>query len=169
MKKILIVLCLMGLCFSLAACDPGSETLDEGELSLDLTAVELVFYENPEQEHFSSWVPDHSEDLRPFVPENMRVLQRLDTEKQEDFLRQLSQEEILSAYYAYDSPAGYCLKLTYANGEFLILNCNTQSRSHQGYIGSYSAEGEVLEFIGCFASYYSFEALVADYFADTAE
>lgn len=153
---ILIIGCLM-----LTACDPGRYHFSQEELS-DIVSVELVKYNNPKQKSFFSWIPDHSSDLKPFDESKLSVLETLSEDKIPQFIDTLLECDILSKYYAYDSPNGICLKLSYSNGDFLIIN--SQMPSFDGYIGKFSAAGKVTEFIGCFSNSNFFKTLVNDYF-----
>jgi len=164
MKKILAFLCMVSLCFAIAACDPAPSQLNYNDLAKDVVSIELIEYDNPDQKAFSSWVPDHSSKLLPFASSNAMVLEALDESAFEDFLMQLSEEEILSEYCAYNSPKGKCLKVSYESGDFLIISCNQNPPSFNGYIGYYSADGQVLDFIGSFSSYSSFQFLVNYHF-----
>ena len=164
MKKVVallsILLVLCALC-ALTACDPGTFYFDQEYLS-DIVSVELIRYDNPQQKHFISWVPDHTADLKPLDKNKISVLETLETDKISDFFDKLCECHILSTYYAYDSPNGICLKLNYSNGDFIIINC--AEKRYVGYIGNFTADGNVGEFIGCFSDYGSFEVLVNDYF-----
>ena len=164
MKKVatllLILLMLCSLC-ALTACDPGTFYFDEEYLS-GIVSVELVNYDNHNQKNFFTWVPDQSAKLKPIDMSKLSVVETLNQDKISDFFETLYKCHILDKYYAYDSPAGLCLKLNYANGDFIIINC--AGKRYAGYIGNFTADGNVGEFIGCFSSYYSFETLVNDYF-----
>ena len=155
---ILLVLC--SLC-AFAACDPTTIYLDNEYLS-DIVKVELVNYDNPQQKHFLSWVPNHTSDLKPLDLNKISVVETLDGEQIADFIDTLCECPILDRYYAFDSPKGLCLRLTYANSDFLIVNCKEES--FVGYIGKFTKSGEVEQFIGCFVGVMSFEILVNDYF-----
>ena len=165
MKKIIttlvtILLILSALC-AFAACDPNEINLDHEYLS-DIVSVELINYDNSAQRQFFSWVPDHTSDLKPFDESKISVRETLDADKFSDFIDTLCECSILEKYYAFDSPSGLCLKLTYSNGDFVIINC--YKYSFAGYIGKFSSDGEVADFIGCFVNFNSFKILVNDYF-----
>lgn len=164
MKRFVILFFTISFSLLLTACDPGSYMFDYDELTNNVIRVELIDYKNPDQKHFVSWVPDHSSKLLPFNTSDLTTLEALDENKIPDFLSQLSEENILYKYYAYDSPKGICLKLSYSNGDFLIISCDYERKSYSGYIGIYSADGNIIDFIGCFSNYYSFETLVNDFF-----
>lgn len=165
LKKLSVIIATISIllicCLTLTACDPGSYYFEPEELS-DIVSVELINYNNPEQKHFLSWVPDHTSKLKPFDDSKLSVLETLEEDKIAQFTDVLCECNILYKYYAYDSPNGTCLKLSYSNGDFLIINCNMPSFA--GYIGKFTSGGEVAEFIGCFSSSYYFKTLVNDYF-----
>ena len=164
MKKItvlLTILVVLSCLCAFAACDPSEVYLDSEYLD-GIVSVELVNYDNPGQKHFFSWVPDHTADLKPFDSSKLTVVGTLDEDQISDFLETLSECPILDRYYAFDSPNGFCLRLTYSNGDFIIVNCYQQS--FVGYIGKFTPDGDVAQFIGCFVSRKCFETLVNDYF-----
>lgn len=152
---------LLICCFTLTACDPSSYYFQPEELS-DIVKVELINYNNPQQNHFLSWVPDHTSKLKPFDDSKLSVLETLNEDKITQFTDVLCEFHILYKYYAYDSPNGTCLKLSYSNGDFIIINCNMPSFT--GYIGKFTSDGEVAAFIGCFSSSDYFKILVNAYF-----
>lgn len=143
-------------CITLTACDPNRIHLKQEELS-DIVSVELVKYDNSKQKCFFSWIPDHSSDLKPFDDSKLSVMETLPVDKIPQFIDTLCECDIFSNYYAYDSPNGICFKLSYSNGDFLIVN-------GKDYIGKFSSDGEVAEFIGCFSNSNFFKTLVNNYF-----
>lgn len=160
MKKILILICIFTLCFPLTACDPAVRSLDVDSITSNIVSIEMIDYDNPDQKTiFTRW-SDRSSELLPFKESDCTLLQKLEEEKADAFLKALRKTEYYYEYYACNSPSGVCLKLLYENGDFLILNSDPESDLIRGYIGKYSAEGEVIEFYGCFSGYHSFEKLV---------
>ena len=164
MKKLALLIGLWIVCLVFSACDPSSYQFDYHDLADNVVRIELIHYDNPDQRQFISWVPDHSSHLMPFQSSRMTVLETLDDAKKSDFLKQLSEAYILDKYYVYNSPKGICIKLSYSNGDFLIITCNYAEKAFGGYIGRYSENGDVAEFIGSFSGYDSFESLVNDFF-----
>ena len=162
--KVLRIVLFLSLCITLPACDPNNSRLDYDALSESVVSVELIHYENPEQKHFSSWVPDQSSELQPYDFAKESVKRILDETRISEFLTQLSEATILDKYYAFDSPNGVCLKLTYDNGDFLIIYCDSINESYSGYVGEFYADGKVKRFIGSFSDYNDFESLVNDFF-----
>ena len=144
-----------------ASCDPGHDYYDLEELKV---RVELVDYENPDRRRFFSRVPDHSEELAPLDMSRLEIIETLDEARVGSFLEDLSLCTILSKYYAYDSPEACCIRLVYKDGTFDLLTADYRSGGYSGYIGTYSPDGEVVDFIGCFCDLSSFETLVETYF-----
>ncbi len=161
-----LCLVLAILLVALTACDPGHVRYDYNELTNNVVSVELIEYENPDRQKFGSWVPNQMDQLKPFDPEKVTVLETLDEERMPDFFTKLSQESILDEYYVYDSPRGICLRLTYSNGEFTILTSDYENRSFLGFICRYSADGTAIEYVGSFSSLQSFQDLVNDFFEE---
>lgn len=155
---------LVLICFSLlCACDPASYSINRDNLN-NVVSVELIEYQNSDQKHFTSWVLDQHDKLAPFIPANATVIETLPEEYVSDFLDSFSNTNILHTYYAYDSPKDICIKLTYTNGNFLIIWANYAENSYSGYIGEYSSDGKVLSFWGSFSSLSYYEDLVDQYF-----
>lgn len=162
MKKIIFFLCF-GMILFLSSCDPGTHVIQQDELT-DVVSVELIEYKNPNQEHFTSWVPNHFEDLKPFDTANATVIEKLQDEKKSEFLNSFRETDILHTYYAYDSPSDVCIRLTYKNGDFLIIWANYKRESFGGYIGMYSENGSVLSFWGSFSALDYYKDLVNNFF-----
>ncbi len=164
MKKRFFVVTSLLFGFLLVACDPSTYYFDYEDLKNNIINVDLINYENSNQKRFSSWVLDHSSDLVSFNLGNVTILETLNNDDIPNFLEQLSSYDILGKYYSFDSPKGICIRLTYSNGDFLIITCDYKSESFSGYIGSFTSNGEVKEFIGCFSNYDYFESLVSNFF-----
>lgn len=163
MKKALTIILIMIIVFSICACDPETFTINKESFD-GVISIELIKYENPNQKHFFSWVPNQFDELAPFVSDNATTLELLPSEKISDFLDAFSATDILHTYYAYDSPKDICIRLNYENGNFLIIWANYAKDTYAGYIGEYSANGTVLSFWGCFSSIHYYEDLVSEYF-----
>lgn len=160
MKRILFLICILVLCFSLTACDPAVRSFDMDSITSNIVSIEMIDYDNPDQKIFFTRWSGHSSELLPFKESDCTLLKKLEEEKVDAFLQALCKTEYYYEYYACNSPSGVCLRLVYGNSDFLILNRDPESDLIRGYIGKYSADGEVVEFYGCFGSYHSFEKLV---------
>ena len=163
MKRIVALVLLTIICFSMCACDPSSFVINRDSLD-NVISIELIEYTNPDQKHFTTWVPDQSDKLAPFNLANATILETLPEEKISDFLDSFSTIDILHTYYAYNSPKDICIKLNYENGDFLIIWANYAEDSYAGYIGEYSAEGTVVSFWGSFSSLSDYKDLVNHFF-----
>lgn len=163
MKKILGLFFVLLVCFTSIACDPGTFEITENHLK-DVTKVTLITYENPDQKHFASWVPNHFDDLVSYDTSKETLLEELPDEKKDEFLTSFSQTHILHTYYVYNSPKDICIKLTYSSGNFLIVWADYKNNSFAGYIGEYTADGAVVSFWGSFSSISYYEDLVSEYF-----
>ena len=163
MKKYIFFLCFSMILF-LSACDPLTHVIQQDELT-DVVSIELIEYKNPSQEHFTSWVPNHFDDLKPFDIANATVIEKLQDEKKSEFLDSFMETDILHTYYAYDSPADICIRLNYENGNFLIIWSDYKKNSFAGYIGEYSADGTVLSFWGSFSGLSYYQGLINNFFS----
>lgn len=168
MKKMISLVIIMIMCFSLSACDPGSFSINRDSLK-SVVSVDLIEYTNPNQKHFTTWVPDQFNELIPFVPANAKVLESLPSEKISEFLDAFSKTDILHTYYAYNSPKDVCIRLNYENGNFLIIWANYAENRYAGYIGEYASDGTVLSFWGSFSSLNYYMDLVNQYFSYSLE
>ena len=163
MKKITMLLLAAILCCSLASCDPATFVIEREGLD-DVVSVDLINYENPDQKHFKTWVPDQSDKLLPFVAENATIIKTLEPGHLQSFLDDFAKTDILHTYYAYNSPKDVCLRLNYKDGGFLIVWSNYKANSYAGYIGEYSQDGQVSCFWGCFSGLFYYTDLVSKYF-----
>ena len=164
MKRIAAIILVIATCFLSTSCDPTSFEIDIDALD-SVVSVELIEYENPEQKHFTTWVPDQSDKLVPFNLANATILETLPEEKISGFLDAFSTTDILHTYYAYDSPKDICIRLNYESGGFLIIWANYAENSYAGYIGEYSSDGTVSSFWGSFSSLDYYTELVNQFFA----
>ena len=141
---------------SIASCDPGTSKLEYSEFSKEVISVDLIDYKNDNQKSFTSWVPNHEDDLVPFVIENAAVIKSLDNSVLDTFIKQACDYKILHKYYVYDSPKGTCIRMNHKNEDFTILCL--------GYIGKFSSTGDVKEYYGGFEEINNFDSLLKDYF-----
>ena len=147
LNRFLVLICVALLSAAVAfltACvvDPSSYYYNLEELRAPVTSIELINYDNPNQKDFSSWVPDHSGDLKPLDMSAIEVTKTLDNSHIESFMQDLSKELILYKYYDVDSPKGICIRIVYEDGYFDILD--------KEYVGTFAPDGKVEDFIGRF-------------------
>ena len=145
----------------LTSCDPTTKNLGKYIEKEDIKTIEKINYDNNEQLEFVSWVPDHFSELKDFKVEQVEVIETL-ADDMSSFIDELLNANILSTYYAYDSPSGICIRLNLNSDDFVIVNC--MENSYKGYIGKYDSKGNVISFYGCFEAYSSFSNLI-NYFS----
>ena len=161
---------LIFITLMLSACDPVTPErihLQKDNLESKIKRIELVHYENPDQKRFKSYYKDHFKQLQSYDESNETILKELSAERIPDFLDRLSETDILSGSYDYDSPKCLCLKLVFSDDSYMIMSC--KEKSFIGYIGTYSATGEVVDFIGSFGSNKDWADLLNEYFGISKE
>ena len=165
MKKGSLCLFCIILMLMLTACDPPSPPVyhfQNNELENKIVKVEMIHYENPDQKKFKSYYKDHFKQLPPFNESNVTILKELPAERISGFLDQLSKTDIFTELFFFDSPKCLCIKLTYNDGSYLILDGGDKSAI--GYVGIYSSTGEVLEYVGSFRHFKDWPDLINKYF-----
>lgn len=165
MKRIVAVILTLVLLLPLYSCDPMPYNFDYQELKQEVIGIELIEYDQPKTKHYTFNMGSFIIKPLPFDEGRATILETLDEDEYDDFLRQLSEENILYKWYSYNSPKDICLRLIYENGNFLVLSCDYANESFHGYVGSYNSEGEVLEYYGSFEGFSSYERLVNEFFS----
>lgn len=156
MKKIGCVVWLVVVISLFSSCDPVSYQYDLNDLKTTVVRVELIYYDSPNPKRFWSWALDHTDDLVPFDLTKVELYETLDELLIDDFLTDLAEIHILYEYYLYDSPEGVCIRIVNADATFDIIG--------PSYIGRFSEDGTVLNYVGCFESFYPFKDLIRTYF-----
>ena len=160
-KKTTMMILSVFLMLILSACDPVLPQMyhfQKSELENKIVKIEVIHYQNEAQKRFKSFDSDHSSKLKPYDNSNDIILEELPADRIPSFLDRLSEADILPKYNFFDSPKCVCIKLTYSDGRYMILNC---SNGFAGYIGTYSSDGEVFEFYGAFSQYEDFSNLLS--------
>ena len=129
-RTVALLLSCVILSLLLAGCDPTfPETthFPKSELESNIVKVELVHYENSDHKSFKHFEADHFKQLKPFDESNETIKIELPSDRIPDFLDQLSETDIVPGCCFFNSPKCLCLKLTYDDGCFMILNWHTRS------------------------------------------
>ena len=148
MKKILTCLCILALLLGLTACEPGTFYYNYDELKASVVRVEYIYYDNSNATKLDEFIVDKKDKLLPFDFNKMEVRAVLDEDKLDEFLKEVSNYQLLMDWIHLDSPQGDSIRIVYDNGDFEILCC-TQEKAWNGYYsGSFYANGEVKRFIG---------------------
>lgn len=160
-NRFLVLICVALLSAAVAfltACvwDPSPYYYNLEELRAPVTRIELINYDNPNQHHFKSWVPNHEGDLKPLNMDAIEVTATMDDSQIDSFMQDLSKELILYKFYDVDSPKDTCIRIVYEDDYFDILSKN--------YVGTFTPSGKVEDFIGSFSGYIVFEHLLQTYF-----
>lgn len=139
MKKVSIIVLVIVLLLTFAACKPSNEPFhyDYDELKESVTRVELIYYNNQ-----ALFYHRHRDQLLPFDFSKVEVLKTLPESKLDDFLHDLSEYTFIKSLGHLDSPQGYSVRLLYSNGDFEIIS------QYFDYSGSFYADGQVKRFIG---------------------
>lgn len=120
-KKILLALCLVFVCFSLAACEPRVYKRDYEQMKSDIESVELLFYKDENCKKVEPKVRN----IRSFDDEKAVVLETMPSEKIDGYLKELcGHYGWLDSNTDYlDTPSGLCIRFIYTNGNFEIHSC----------------------------------------------
>lgn len=163
MKKWFCLCAALILCVALSACNSVTYPIDREALE-QVVNVELIEYDNPSQSEFTDWNAGRFYSLLPFDATSVTVLETLPYDEIPAFLDAFAETDILMNHYVYDSPKDICLRLTYANGNYLIIWSNYEGQNLIGYIGEYTIDGDVASYWGFFSRVSEFEKLVAKFF-----
>lgn len=164
MRRIGAILCLLFLLIVLYGCVPENYSYNKNDLEENIRSVELIYYTNEDQQHFSSWSKDQTSSIKDFDFSRVEVIEMMDNSKINEFIKIMPNINFLSKYFSYDSPKGTCIRINYNNGDFDILSCIVESKSNAGIVCRYSSDGKVKEFMGIFKFYYDFEFLNLHFF-----
>lgn len=163
MKAVAIITSLVVILLCFSACDPGSYHFTHEYLA-EVTSIELINYDNPDQKSFLTWVPDQIDKLQPYDSTKESNIETLEESKIDDFIDSMCESEILATYFAYDSPNTKCIRLNLIGGDFIIVWSDYQHGLYAGYIGKFASDGSVAEFIGSFEDLAYYKNLVNNYF-----
>lgn len=80
MKRIFAIVLLIIVSVNLYSCDPDQYIIEPESLE-KVENIELIEYNNPDQNSFFSWVPNHFDDLKPFNFSYSKVIETLPDDK----------------------------------------------------------------------------------------
>ena len=152
-----MILCVF---ISLSGCvwDPASYLFDYEKLKEQVATVELINYENEEPKK----IKDISEIL-PYDFDKEEVLETLPADKIDDFIMDLSEIRFLDYSSFAKEPVEICIKITYKNGEFIIITSTLMDVAY-GLVELFNSNGCPIEYIGAPGDRDEFVALVNKYF-----
>ena len=160
MKKTISYIMIICVFISLSGCvwDPASYLFDYEKLKEQVATVELINYENEEPKK----IKDISEIL-PYDFDKEEVLETLPADKIDDFIMDLSEIRFLDYSSFAKEPVEICIKITYKNGEFIIITSTLMDVAY-GLVELLNSNGCPIEYIGAPGDRDEFVALVNKYF-----
>ncbi len=160
MKKTISYIMIICVFISLSGCvwDPASYLFDYEKLKEQVATVELINYENEEPKK----IKDISEIL-PYDFDKEEVLETLPADKIDDFIMDLSEIRFLDYSSFAKEPVEICIKITYKNGEFIIITSTLMDVAY-GLVELFNSNGCPIEYIGAPGDRDEFVALVNKYF-----
>ena len=160
MKKTISYIMIICVFISLSGCvwDPASYLFDYEKLKEQVATVELINYENEEPKK----IKDISEIL-PYDFDKEEVLETLPADKIDDFIMDLSEIRFLDYSSFAKEPVEICIKITYKNGEFIIITSTLMDVAF-GLVELFNSNGCPIEYIGAPGDRDEFVALVNKYF-----
>ena len=142
------VLCLLFVLLTLTATTPGHFYYDAEELRVQVVAIELIDYNNPEPRTFGGGcvlVTQH-QFFPAFDFERMELIETMPEENFEDFFAELSRDWVLTGEFfgctseRQRAPEGRSIIMHYENGEFEVLS--------ERFIGRCRECGRFIEYLG---------------------
>lgn len=165
MKRIVFLLSvgLMTVILLTSCIEPESYTFKYNSLKERVTLIELIDYDNPNPTRVSE-----QSEMLPFDFEKMTVIETLDSEKIDDFLKKFSKNYVI--YDQYPSEAlGISIKINFDNGDFVVLSEKLIGRELYLFIARFNSEGNIVEYCGGFGGRYEFSNLVNTFFETKVE
>ena len=138
--------------------DPELYQFEYEKLKGQIASVELIHYENDNPEI----IKDASE-VMPFDFNKEEVIETLDANKIDDFALDLSEIRFMNDSDFAKEAIGICIKITYENGEFIIITSTLMDVAY-GLVEVFDSNGYPIEYIGEPRDRDEYVALVNKYF-----
>ena len=138
--------------------DPELYQFEYEKLKGQIASVELINYENDNPEI----IKDASE-VMPFDFNKEEVIETLDADKIDDFALDLSEIRFMNDSDFAKEAIGICIKITYENGEFIIITSTLMDVAY-GLVEVFDSNGYPIEYIGEPRDRDEYVALVNKYF-----
>ena len=161
MKKTISYIMIICVFISLSGCvwDPASYLFDYEKLKEQVATVELINYENEEPKK----IKDISEIL-PYDFDKEEVLETLPADKIDDFIMDLSEIRFLDYSSFAKEPVEICIKITYKNGEFIIISVTLMNGVVYCFIEVFDKLGYSIEHIGGIENRDDIDRIINKYF-----
>lgn len=138
--------------------DPAIYYFDYEKLKGQIEMVELINYENNDPE-----IIKDASNVLPFNFSKVEVLETLPADKIDGFALDLSAIGFMDYSSFVKEPVGICIKITYKNGEFIIITSTLMDIVY-GIVEIFDSNGYPIEYIGETRNRNEFVALVNKYF-----
>ena len=143
-KKSAILIILLISILSFTACDPGHGKIYKEQFEC-VVEVQLISYDNPDQKVRNfNWGNAHIYDLVDLDLSKIEVIESLSNEKREEFADLMVGREYFLDYHDVDSPDGYCVRILYEDGSFMLIS----TPLGKSYFGKYDSSGKATYVFG---------------------
>ena len=138
-SKTLSLILILSICIlAFTSCDPGIACFYKEDFD-KLQAVELIYYDNPDSnERDFNWGNCHIYDLVDVDVNKFEIIETLPDEKIESFVDVITEREYFIDYHSVDSPSGYCVRLLFEDGSFILF----KTALYSGFSGHYDSNGK---------------------------
>lgn len=162
-KKIgvIAIICVLFLLNGLNGCvwDPPSYYFDYENLKGQIEKVEMINYENEKPKKIKK-----VSEILPYDFDKEEVLETLPADKIDSFAIDLSEMGFLINSDSANAPVGICIKVTYKNGEFIIISWTLINDNGYCFVEIFDPQGYLIEHVGWVENRKDFVALVNKYF-----
>jgi len=159
MKKSILVFIATFAVICLSACEPEMFWFEYDEISSNVISVELINYCTLDLHEIES-----EDEIYTFIFYQMEVIEILDIASIDNFFFDLSNIEFHNRLDYSNTPVGISVKITYENGDLLILSSTLINEIAYGGAFLYNSEGVIIEYYGNFAIRQQYVDLVNMYF-----
>lgn len=159
-KNFIIGIFIFVAILSLSACDPPLPLYNRKK---DVICIELVNYNSFETQ-------SNSIENCPFLIEKLEILEKLDSEKFEDFLTELPKISLAGTddEWIINSPNGLGVRLMYHDKSFTLITVSDIEGIDCIFVGDYDADTNIEHYFGIDSQelIYDFRNLVDKYFTE---
>ena len=160
MKKFILIFLLISVSILACGCDPGAYHFDNKSLTERVKSVELIDYEN-----FNPIEIDVTDDTELiFESDKMKILEVLDEEKIEEFLKDLSVITFHLENKSAKSPVGRGILLIFSDGGYIVISSTKVGRRSYSFVAEFDKNNIFIQHIAYVCDRPSLEKLMIKYF-----
>lgn len=160
MKKFILSFLLICVLILACGCDPGSYYFDDESLTEQVKRVELIDYENDNPIMID--VTDDTELI--FERDKMKILEVLDEEKIDEFLKDLSVIIFHLINQSAESPVGRGIRLVFSDEGYIVISCTKVGRRGYSFVAEFDKNDEFIQHIADVCDKPSLDRLINKYF-----